>query len=567
MKSSKTKGSVTSAASSPRGTAADPGGKPEKTSKNPILAGELLFVGVDVGGTKIQSCLIGESGRVFARWKGTTPRGCPPEETINEIVNSVTRLLEQENITLSDLSAIGVAIPGVVETETGNIVVTPNMNLSGIKLGEVLRERFQIPVAVGNDGNLGTLGETWLGSARNAKSVVGIFVGTGVGCGIVIHENLWAGAAYAAGEIGHMVVQVPADSWKNRLPIYTIPKSTAKKSGKNPDKKKNISVRTPLSEKIASVKSVEPKSAGKSEEIRPLLSAGESPSSALYSVGPFGLEPPVACGCGNYGCLESLASRTAIEREIRVALAHGADSIISELTGGDLSLIRSGMLNKALKRGDAVVSAIVHFNAEVLAYACLSVRHFFDPEVIILGGGVMEACHQFIMPIIEKIMENDKLPAAPSSRRVVLSSLGDDAVALGAAALARTMLGGAPLTGETCVTPAYPVLSRDSAGDLCVNDVPFRQDFYILASGKVCSRGKLPKKDPNGFRRKDIEFACEGPVRFLVLGTDHAADVSLSEKSIEYLVRRGIEFRILPVDEAIACYNDAQTHRAAVFHL
>ncbi len=526
------------------------------TSHKPDLAKEPLYVGIDVGGTKIQSCLIGASGRVFARWKGITPRDCPPEETVNEIERSVRALLEAEGMVMEDLAAVGVAIPGVVETETGHVVVTPNMNLSGMDLGNILGQRLGIPVILGNDGNLGTLGEAWLGSARHAKSVIGIFVGTGVGSGAVINGKLWIGAGHAAGEIGHMVVQVPAESWKSRLPVFAqdnLPLHGKKSGPEVPKAMRHLPGVKPVKTKVTPP-------TGDTVEITP-------PSLAPYTPGPFGPEPPVMCGCGNYGCLESLASRTAIEREIRSALANGAKSVVTELTGGDLSLIRSGTLSKALKRGDAVVSAIIHYNAEVLAYACLTVRHMLDPEVIVLGGGVMEACHQFIMPIIEKVLENDKLPASPSNRRVVLSSLGDDAVALGAVALARMAHHDLPLTHETQIMPVYPILRLDLEGDVCVNDDVFHNDFYILANGKVCSRGKLPKKEPHGFRRKDIELACEGPVQLLVLATKHASEVSLSKKSIEYLIRRGIEFRILPVEEAIECFNSAEVHRAAVFHL
>lgn len=511
----------------------------KKTSHKPNPDKEPLYVGIDVGGTKIQSCLIGASGRIFARWKGITPRGCPPEETVNEIERSVHYLMEAESISIDALTAIGIAIPGVVETETGHVVVTPNMNLSDMKLGKILGDRFHVPVILGNDGNLGTLGEAWLGAGRYAKSVVGIFVGTGVGSGIVINGKLMAGAGHATGEIGHIVVQIPAESWKTRVPVFT----QEQKNGANGKSAKKITA-------------------------PPADMAGITlPENAPLVPGPFGPEPPVMCGCGNYGCLESLASRTAIEREIRTALAHGAKSVVTELTGGDLSLIRSGTLSKALKRGDAVVSAIMHYNAEVLAYACLTVRHLLDPEVIVLGGGVMEACHQFIMPVIEKIMANDKLPAAPSNRRVVLSSLGDDAVALGAVALARIVLDDAPLTAETQITPVYPTLSRGEDAGVCVNGEAFHSDFFVLANGKVCSRGKPSKKDEHVFRRKDIELVCDGPVQLLVLATRRAAEVSLSKKSIDYLIRRGIEFSILPIDEAITCFNGTDVHRAAVFQL
>lgn len=125
-----------------------------------------------------------------------------------------------------------------------------------------------------------------------------------------------------------------------------------------------------------------------------------------------------------------------MEREFRDAIAQGVPTCLTEMTQGNVARIKSGVLSKALKAKDPLVMAVVEYAAEVLGYACLTVRHLLDPEVILLGGGVMEACAWFILPIIEKIIDNDRLPAASSPRRVVVSALGDDAVLLGAVALA-----------------------------------------------------------------------------------------------------------------------------------
>ncbi len=136
------------------------------------------------------------------------------------------------------------------------------------------------------------------------------------------------------------------------------------------------------------------------------------------------------CGCGGHGCFEALASRTAIERDLREAISGGRKSVLLELAGGDISVIRSGMIRKALDVEDELVTQVMRCAAEVLGYACVNVRHLIDPEAIVFGGGVIEACSDFIMPIIENIVGTDPLPGAREGGRVLLSALGDDAVAL-----------------------------------------------------------------------------------------------------------------------------------------
>ncbi len=331
---------------------------------------EWLYLGVDVGGTKVQASVVRESGEILARQRCQTPRNEEPERELCAIESVIEDALAASKKKLRDVQAIGIAIPGVVAPQQGRIIVTPNMNLSGVRISKHLRRRFGVPVAVGNDCNLGALGERWLGAARNAKSAFTILVGTGVGGGFVRKGKLWRGAREAASEIGHIVMQMG---------------------------------------------------------------------------GP-------VCGCGNRGCLEALASRTAIERDLREAVNNGRSSIVTELTGGDLTVIRSRVLRKALEAGDSLVTEVMQRAAEVLGYACLTVRHLIDPEVIVLGGGVIEACGDFVVPIARQIVEADRLPGAREGGRVVVSALGDDAVVLGAVALARATAGRNPFGKRACVT-------------------------------------------------------------------------------------------------------------------
>ena len=162
------------------------------------------------------------------------------------------------------------------------------------------------------------------------------------------------------------------------------------------------------------------------------------------------------CGCGNLGCLEALASRTAVERNIREAIVGGRKSLIAELAGGDLSIIRSGMIRKALDASDELASEAVRRAAEVLGYACLNVRHLVDPDVIVLGGGMIEACADYIMPVVQRIVGEDPLLGAREGGGILLSALGDDAVLLGAVAAARLKAGRNPFKKRYRARPVYP---------------------------------------------------------------------------------------------------------------
>ena len=468
---------------------------------------EKLFVGVDVGGTKIQASLVTESGTIQANHRSVTPRDCTIEITIDAIESAIRALLEERTITIEQVTGVGIAVPGVVQQDTGFVVVTPNMNLVGVELGQIMKDRLQVPVAIGNDCNLGTLGECWLGSGRNASSCVGIFVGTGIGAGIVLDSRVVSGAGQAAGEIGHIVTQIPCEDW--RVALQT---SQQKKSEPN-------------------------------------------------------YEPKLPrCGCGNYGCFESFASRSAMERYIREAVKAGAKSAIVELNGGTLNVIKSGAIAKALKANDPVVTAIVRYASQVIGHACLTVRHLLDPEVIVLGGGVLEACQKFMMPIIEAVVSNDQLASASGTRRVLISSLGDDAVVLGAVALARNMGGSNLLKRAKKVIPNYPTLHRMAEDVIHIADMPYQSDFYILADATLQPRPRAPKKNPHGFRLKDIQAAARGGVDLLILATPAAGEVALSGKCHDFLFRRGIDYRILPPDEAVQLYNSVAVRRAAVFH-
>ncbi|MFA5088990.1 MAG: ROK family protein [Candidatus Omnitrophota bacterium] len=317
--------------------------------KNPI------FAGIDVGGTKISAGIVAETGKILHQDKRPTPPRATSKEILNVIIELLRDLSRDAKLNLNDLSGIGIGIPGIVHAKGDKILITPNINLSGFPLSQEVAKKTGVQAALGNDVNLGLLGEKWLGAGQGAENIVGIFPGTGVGGAIIINGKLYLGAQGLAAEIGHMIMDLNG--------------------------------------------------------------------------------PP--CSCGNSGCLEALTSRWAIERDIRQAVKKGAKTAVTELTEGNLSLIKSRILKKALKRKDPLVTEVLKNVSEILGKACISLRHLLNPEKIILGGGVIEACADFMIPIIKKTAQRDPFFAKLDSCLIVKSQLGDDAVILGAVALIR----------------------------------------------------------------------------------------------------------------------------------
>ena len=141
------------------------------------------------------------------------------------------------------------------------------------------------------------------------------------------------------------------------------------------------------------------------------------------------------CHCGNRGCLESLTSRWAIERDIRALVKAGGSSIVAKLNNGNLDQIKSRVLKDALAKNDPVVKKVLTNVARYLGKASVSLNHTFNPQAILFGGGVIKACGSYIVPIIQQELTKDPFFKSFNTCRILQSTLGDDAVILGAVRL------------------------------------------------------------------------------------------------------------------------------------
>ncbi len=164
--------------------------------------------GIDLGGTKIQTAIVGSRGGVSGQSRRPTPTEGGPEDVAREMAEALREAAEQAGVETSDLAGVGVGSPGDADEKTG--VVSAAKNLPGwegsFPLAESLSKALGADVRIGNDVQVATEAEFHLGAGKPYKTVIGVFWGTGVGGGLVLNGKPWLGRG-AAGEIGHMVVK------------------------------------------------------------------------------------------------------------------------------------------------------------------------------------------------------------------------------------------------------------------------------------------------------------------------------------------------------------------------
>lgn len=315
-------------------------------------------LGIDLGGTKTLAAIVDiTTGEVIASARKRTRAEKGQDFVSQRIIELSSAAIEAAKLPANaGVVAVGVGAAGQIDRKAGVVVDAPNLGVKDMPLREILNKQFGKPVAVGNDVEVAALGEFLYGSGQGYSNFVCVFVGTGIGSGIVQNGRMYTGYTGTAGEIGHMIIQ-----FGGRL-----------------------------------------------------------------------------CGCGCRGCLEAYASRTAITKVIMAEIHHGRESVLAEEAQRQLkegeTIIRSGLLAQALNRGDALVTETVTEAADYLGYGLASVMNFYNPECIILGGGVIEA----IDLLYEHAAHRARITAlsAPAGKtKIMRTKLGDFSGVVGAACL------------------------------------------------------------------------------------------------------------------------------------
>ncbi len=318
-----------------------------------------LFIGIDLGGTKIGTGLVRSDGKIIARDYQLTRAAEGERAVVGRMLDGARRVMAQAGVDGTQVAAVGIGAPGPLDIRAGVVVAPPNLpGWERVPLKRLIEDELGISAFLENDANAAALGEHRFGAGRGAMHMIYVTASTGIGGGLILDGKLYHGASGGAGEIGHMTIM---------------------------------------------------------------------PN------GP-------RCGCGNHGCLEALASGTAIARVARERVARGDPTLIADLAAGDPEIITAKLVAEAADQGDEVAEEILAQAMNYLGIGMANLVNLFNPQVIVIGGGLTNIGERLFGPV-RQVIDRRAFRAAAQAVRIAPAELGDNAGVLGAAAVAQSRLG------------------------------------------------------------------------------------------------------------------------------
>lgn len=308
---------------------------------------EKLYIGVDLGGTKIHTAISTSSGNILNEEVVLTEANKGYEQIVDKIKNSIRKVME--GIDKSSIVAIGVGSPGPLDIKKGIISEPVNLPFNNFPIVEELVKEFSIKTFLDNDANAATLGEYLFGSGKGTENMVYVTASTGIGGGAILNGKIYRGSTSNALEVGHTTI--------------------------------NLSGRR--------------------------------------------------CGCGNNGCVEAMSSGTAIRKLAKDALDSRVKTSLREYKDE----VTSKEVFIEASKGDSVSKEIVENALSFLGAAIANYANIFDPDVIVIGGGISGA-GDIVFEIIEREMKKRCLGPIYNHCKVLKSDLGSKTGVFGAIALA-----------------------------------------------------------------------------------------------------------------------------------
>ena len=180
-------------------------------------------IGVDMGGTKLLAGAVDSGLSVHHRAQRSLNR-LDQSYLLDVVVDAVEETRESAG---ADVAAVGFGIPSLIDQRSGNAVIAFNLPLKNIRFGDVMSERLGLPVFVDNDANLAALAEHRAGAARGCSEAVLLTIGTGIGSGLILRNELYRGAIGAGAELGHTVIDLNGPPCQGNCPNHGCIESLA----------------------------------------------------------------------------------------------------------------------------------------------------------------------------------------------------------------------------------------------------------------------------------------------------------------------------------------------------
>lgn len=271
------------------------------------------------------------------------------EDYVKTLAAEARNLIQESKVAEERILGMGVSVPGPVDASEGVVHDPPNLpHWKVVPLKQTLEQELHMLVKVEKDANCAALGEKWFGAGQDAEQLVYVFVGEGIGGGVILEGSLYRGHSFGAGEIGHGTVDLD---------------------------------------------------------------------------GP-------RCNCGNYGCLEALASGLAVVRRVQEELRRGSESPFYP-SPEDVTFAR---VLQAIHQRDKLTERLFEEASRLLGIGLGGVVHTLYPQKVILGGKLPQAYPPMIA-IAEKAMKRRMLSIFQKNIEVVPAHLGEKSSLTGAAVL------------------------------------------------------------------------------------------------------------------------------------
>jgi glucokinase len=309
------------------------------------------IVGLDMGGTNIRTAAVSRDGEVLLILRAPAFAKGTAMDTVANISAQVLALEDAARRKgLGRALAIGVAVPGPLNVDTGVVYAAPHVKAwRSFPLRRHLERVLKRRIIVENDANAWALGEYWRGAARGCRNVVLLTLGTGVGGGLIVDSKLVHGRSGMAAELGHVCVE------------------------------------------------------------------------------PDGMP----CDCGSHGCLESYVSASGLRGLIMKRLQLDESRLPPEYLDGGGEFSARG-LTRAARRGDAVALEMFQIAGHYLGIAIASFINTFNPEMVVIGGGVAGALG-LMRQTMTRELKARAFRAAVAQTRIVKAALGPEGGVVGAA--------------------------------------------------------------------------------------------------------------------------------------
>ena len=304
-------------------------------------------IAVDLGGTKLAAGVVDRDGTVVRR--AVEPTDLTGEDAVlAQLERVIGRLVD------GGFDALGVGIPSTIDQRSGRAVTSVNIPLAGVDLRDRLQDSFGVPALLENDGNAAAVAEHRLGAGRGARNVVMLTLGTGVGGGLILDDRLYRGSVGAAGELGHITLDLNG--------------------------------------------------------------------------------PPCQGVCPGRGHLEAMASGQAADRLADRAAAERPDGDLGRAAAAGRD-VNPRLLVELAAAGPGDARDVLEHVGFHLGVGISDLVNVFNPEVVVVGGGLGEAGELLLAPARKVVAERTLLPSRDVVR-IVEAELGPDAGLVGAALVA-----------------------------------------------------------------------------------------------------------------------------------